>query len=107
MFKEQFIKNKLILLIDIIFKSASNEFHQVLNIQVEFFGKSYPLDHILMRDKRENTYNTVFNKLKSLFPNFVSKIIITDFKRVLINSLNICFPNSKLNGCIFHLGQSI
>jgi hypothetical protein len=35
------------------------------------------------------------------------QVIKSDFENASIGALKECFPNSRISGCAFHLGQSI
>ncbi len=66
----------------------------------------FSLFYFLISDKKESSYVKVFLKLKILF-SLNPEIIICDFERGIVNSLNKNFQNSATNGCLLHFGQAI
>lgn len=63
------------------------------------------LVYILLSNKSETTYVQAFETLKNLLEIKV-KYVVTDFELGLFNSIENVFK-CRINGCLFHLGQSI
>jgi transposase-like protein len=59
-----------------------------------------------MKNKNENSYITVFEKLKEIL-KITANYIIIDFENALLNSIKKVFQNAMIKGCSFHFGQSI
>lgn len=105
-FKKKFIEKSKNLLIDGTFRSTPPGFYQILTIYGELFGRFYPLIYILLKNKLETSYMQSLEKVKEFFlvePEF----IICDFEKALINAIRNQFRSSRINGCLFHFGQSI
>jgi hypothetical protein len=70
------------------------------------FWKIYPFIYILLKNKKEISYTTALLKCNELFKLY-PKNFICDFEKGLINSIVNVFPNTEINGCLFHFGQSV
>lgn len=70
-----------------------------------------PLVYALLRDKSKITYRTLFTELVQIGRKediqFNPEYIIVDFEAAAITELDSAFPNAKVQGCLFHLAQSI
>ncbi len=66
---------------------------------------------VLSKHRTREVYNHIFTKLQEYFQNknlfFQPKTILCDFEQALLNSLNNCFQNTRIQGCYFHFCQSI
>lgn len=66
-----------------------------------------PLVFVLTTNKQKNTYKVIFEKLKKDQPRYSPKKVNVDFELAAINAITEVFPNAKVQGCNFHLKQSI
>jgi hypothetical protein len=101
------LKNNKLWIIDGTFKVVPNEFLQLLTIQSRIRNVYVGLIYVLLKRKTKMSYDSFF-----LWPSEIKKItapnnIIIDFEQTLYSSLSSFFPNSKLNGCLFHFSQII
>lgn len=70
-------------------------------------GWRMPLISVLCVNKDANTYKTIFKALKSDQPNYSPKQINVDFEQAAIKAAKSVFPTAKIQGCYFHLKQSV
>ncbi|KAF0702153.1 MULE domain-containing protein, partial [Aphis craccivora] len=93
--------------VDATFKMVpSNMGNQLLTIHSMIDNYSIPIVYCLMESKTRNSYNCVFNFLKThLLPNFNPSIIITDYESALRDTLISIFPTARTTGCWFHHNQ--
>jgi len=89
------------------FSVASPIFTQVYTIHGICYSNVIPSVFVLLPDKKEDTYRRMFDALKSLKPNLNPKTIMIDYEKTSINAIKTEFPNTKVNGCFFHLSQCI
>lgn len=84
---------------------------QLYTIYGTCMNYTFPLIYCLATRKNENFYRRLMNQLvlhatelnMLLSPQF----IISDFELAFMNAANEMFPNSTINGCLFHLTQAI
>lgn len=57
-----------------------------------------------MINKKEESYNNVFNEIK-MYLNYEPKQIIIDFEKALYNAVRNIFKTSLISGCNFHLNK--
>ena len=67
----------------------------------------YPCIFAVIKNKKRETYEKLFNLIKSILLGISPEIIKIDFEFAAIQALNLVFPNSKISGCMFHLGQCV
>ena len=102
--------NSLFLIIDETFSIAPKLFYQLYIIygQVKTQNSQIVLlVYVLLTKKTIAIYIEIFKQLvkyaKSKDLVLFLKIIITDFKRAIINASKFIFPNVKNKVCFFHL----
>ncbi|XP_077579601.1 heterogeneous nuclear ribonucleoprotein U-like protein 1 isoform X1 [Stigmatopora nigra] len=88
------------------FDSAS-DIHQLYTIHA-LLGEDHtvPLVYCITKSKTQETYDTIFSKLKErcvMEPNSIT----VDFERASISSIEKNFPNSHTCGCFFHFSQCL
>lgn len=93
--------------IDGTFKVAPNIFLQVFTIHALIDASAVPLVYVLVPDKCEESYIKIFRKLKELKPTLNPASIMSDFEKASQNACSIIFPEARLFGCLFHLGQNL
>jgi hypothetical protein len=97
-FKEKYIENSSIWLIDGTFNTAPLGVYQLLTIQGYILGKTYHLIYVLMSNKTEDAYVNVFTLIKNMFsPNPL--VIITDLEKGLINASKKVFESTNSRLC--------
>jgi len=93
--------------LDGTFSSCSNLFGQLYTIHAVYSGEIIPLMYVLLPDKKEVTYNKMFQALKSLTFDLCPKSFTTDFEKVAMNSIKNEFPSTEIHGCFFHFNQAV
>ena len=88
------------------FDSAPDN-HQLYTIHA-LLGENHtvPLVYCITKSKTQETYDTIFSKLKErrvMEPNSIT----VDFEKAAISSIEKNFPNSHTSGCFFHFGQCL
>ncbi|XP_077471395.1 uncharacterized protein LOC144085712 isoform X2 [Stigmatopora argus] len=79
--------------------------HQLYTIHA-VLGENHtvPLVYCITKSKTQETYDTIFSKLKewrAMEPNSIT----VDFDKAAISSIEKNFPNSHTSGCFFHFSQ--
>src|SRR6218665_1314816 len=89
------------------FRVAPAIFYQVFTLHALIDNKAVPLVYCLIQDKTKATYIRVFEKLKELLPTLNPASILSDYEKATQNAIRHMFPNARLVGCLFHLGQCL
>lgn len=66
-----------------------------------------PLLCVLCTNKKKSTYKTIFEQIRLHLPEYFPNQINVDFELAAINAIKEMFPNTKIQGCLFHFIQSI
>lgn len=66
-----------------------------------------PCVFVLCTNKTTKTYAKIFSVTKTRLPTFKPKQINCDFELAAINAAKSAFPGARVQGCYFHLAQSI
>jgi hypothetical protein len=82
-------------------------FEQLYTIHGVKHNNVIPSVFILMPNRRESTYERVFEAIKNLEPSLNPSSIMTDFERAAINAFTSSFPSSNQRVCFFHFSQCI
>ncbi|KAG0439789.1 hypothetical protein DMUE_2189 [Dictyocoela muelleri] len=88
------------------FRSCPLNFYQIYTIMAVVNNSTFPLLYFLMRKKSVSAYEKGFNFVKNNLKNY-PKLIIIDFEMAALVSIKQIFPESRVEGCFFHLSQSI
>lgn len=62
---------------------------------------------MLCTNKKKATYKTAFQKIKEFQPAYSPNQINVDYELAAINAIKEVFPNAIVQGCYFHLAQSL
>ncbi|KAH7694197.1 hypothetical protein AAVH_38760, partial [Aphelenchoides avenae] len=89
------------------FKVAPSLFYQLLVVLGKRDGYIDPIFYALLPDKRQETYIRLFDTLKHLYPSLEPSRMSMDFENALIDAGRECFPDSNLDGCLFHLSRKV
>lgn len=97
---------------DATFSSCPKPFYQLFIIHGEVDSSvtltaTVPLIYVLMPDKKEDTYRTVLQLIKSQLPAFQPKKYHCDFEVAELNSFRKEFPSVSLRGCYFHWSKAV
>jgi len=99
-------------MVDATFDIVPKMFYQLLTIMGKRYGKWFPLIYVLMSGKKEENYMKVWEQLLLNAPEMdgvppTSLILHTDLEKASINAFLFYFPESKVQTCLFHLGQAV
>lgn len=94
------------------FKICPNGFYQVFTIHADIgsteeFVNVIPILYALLPDKKLDTYQVLFQLIKSREPEWNPTHAIMDFEIATIVALQNNFPNVKITGCNFHFNQCL
>lgn len=98
--------------VDATFHSCPFPFYQLLSIHGDFGSNenttnTRPLIYVLMPNKMQTTYATVFHLIKSQLPELEFKIMHCDFEIALWNGLLEVYPNTSIKGCFYHWNRNM
>ncbi|KAF7699628.1 hypothetical protein CDIK_1111, partial [Cucumispora dikerogammari] len=103
---ERDLERSKVWLIDGTFYSTPELFFQLITVHGFLYRKTFTFVYILSGTKTEIIYTRMFSYLSNTLTNSYETIVI-DFEKALYNSLSVCFPTTKLSGCLFHFGQNV
>ena len=90
------------------FKVSPRDYTQQYTIHAFYDGVTYPCVYALLTGKSELHYTRLLDILEPLFPSPPApETILTDFEKAAMNAFSNRFPEAAINGCFFHLGQSV
>ncbi|CAN8005570.1 unnamed protein product, partial [Ixodes pacificus] len=89
------------------FKVTPSLFYQVYTVHGLYHGAVIPLAYALLPNKQEVTYRRLFSVLSSLLSSVAVEAIYCDFEAAVITTCSRIFPQAKIQGCFFHLCQSV
>ena len=91
------------------FKVSPALFFQIFTIHAIIDdGKTVlPAVYCLMTSKRQDMYNILFARLKAKSPQLNPLTCVMDFEAAAHAALRAAFPAVQVQGCFFHLSQSI
>lgn len=89
------------------FSIAPPLFAQVYTVMAVKNNGVHPIFYALLPNKQRATYNQMFNMIKDLIPNLAPMQIHCDFEHAAFAAMKDCFPDTKINGCFFHLAQNM
>ena len=93
--------------VDGTFKVVPRPYTQLYTISFIKSVHVFPVIYCVLKNKREETYNSLWKILKDLNGNFSPVTIKTDFELASINAIRRHFPRTNISGCQFHLNQAI
>ena len=89
------------------FKVVPELFFQLYTIHTNIGNNYPPCIYFLLPNKTEDTYQRMVATVKRLVPNDTPDIILPDFEVAVRNAFRDAFPNADVDGCFFHLTQSV
>ena len=66
-----------------------------------------PLIYVLLMDKKESTYETMFSLIKSQIPDWEPTSFRTDYEKAAINGIRNVFPTIVSKGCYYHFSKAL
>lgn len=97
---------------DATFNCTPSPFAELFIIHGEFGSTNIttnvkPILYALLSDKSSETYVTLFNLLKSQFPDWQPQKYHCDFELAALNAIQNVFPGITVVGCYFHWSQAM
>ena len=93
------------------FKTSPRLFAQVYTIHGMIENVCFPFVYALLPGKSKEVYTTLFREVTVIAEeNDITlnpRNIMTDFELAAMNAIRGQFPNARISGCLFHLGQNI
>lgn len=69
-------------------------------------NKIIPLCYALLPDKKQNTYEILFEMIKSQIPELQPKSFTSDYEASAMLAVKNCFPTVTIRGCFFHFSRA-
>ena len=89
------------------FKVVPSIFYQLFTIHGLMHGHVVPCVFALLPNKRQDTYERLFQALRELQDGLSPRSVMIDFELATRNALQQAFPDVVVKGCFYHLSQSI
>lgn len=98
--------------VDATFHSCPKPFYQLLSIHgdfgsTEFLINTRPLIYALMPNKKQISYDIVFQMIKSQLPELEINLIHCDFEIAMWNAILKVYPNTNIKGCYYHWNRNM
>ena len=89
------------------FSVVPEMYFQLYTVHTKIGNNYPPFVYFLLPNKTKETYRRMFNILRDLVPNADPDIILLDFELAARNAFKDIFPRTEVDGCFFHLCQSV
>ena len=89
------------------FDIAPTAYYQVYTLHCLHMGRVFPCLYAVMSNKKQSMYTDFFEQVREYVSGRSPKTVTIDFEMAAINALKLIFPDTKINGCFFHLKQSL
>ena len=89
------------------FKIVPQLFYQLYSVHALNRGDVIPCLYVLLSNKTEDTYTRLFTDIKALIPALDPLTVTMDYEKAAMNAATAAFPNAVINGCFYHLAQSV
>ena len=89
------------------FKVARNLFYQVYTVHALIRNNVLPCVFVLLPNKQHVTYSRMWTEIKSLKLGLAPRSVQIDYELASKAALIEAFPQTRIYGCYFHLGQSL
>ena len=89
------------------FSVVPEMYFQLYTVHTKIGNNYPPCVYFLLPNKTKETYRRMFNILRDLVPNADPDIILLDFELAARNAFKDIFPRTEVDGCFFHLCQSV
>ena len=84
-----------------------NCFFQLYTIHALHNSQVIPCVYALLPNKQQLTYTAFFQVLRDAHDNLNPETVLVDFELGAINALRATFPDTELQGCLYHLSQCV
>ena len=82
-------------------------FFQLYTVHALIGGDVISCLYCLLPNKTTETYERVFMEIKALIPNAQPATVMMDYEKAAMNSVAECYEGIDVQGCFYHLSQSI
>ncbi|KAM7315741.1 uncharacterized protein ISCGN_005524 [Ixodes scapularis] len=89
------------------FKVTPEQFYQLYTAHAVVNGVVVPMVYGLLPNKSETTYRRFVDVLLSHVGTHCVEVVYTDFEIAAINAIKAMAPSARIQGCFFHLSQSV
>ena len=89
------------------FKVVPELFFQLYIIHALHNSQVIPCVYALLPNKQQLTYTAFFQVLRDAHDNLNPETVLVDFELAAINALRATFPDTELQGCLYHLSQCV
>ncbi|KAH9359853.1 hypothetical protein HPB48_002452 [Haemaphysalis longicornis] len=89
------------------FKVTPSLFYQIYTVHGLYHGAVIPFMYALLPNKKEETYQRLFSVLAGMVSNVACEVMYSDFEAAAITACARHFPQTRMQGCFFHLCQSV
>lgn len=93
--------------VDGTFQVVPKPWFQLFTISYLSNNQVVPSIFVILKNKKQSTYERMYNILKSFNSDLAPATVISDFEYSSIKAITNSFTDVKLRCCQFHLGQSI
>lgn len=101
------LRQSTVWMMDATFKIVPQLFCQLLVVHAVVNDQVFPCLYILMPDKTEESYSRVLWIVKTKLGDHAPRTCIADFELGLHNAVRNTWQGIAMQGCFFHLGQSL
>lgn len=104
----QLLRSCRLVYVDATFRVVPSLFYQLFTVFVQHTDHSFPVMYALMTRKTTALYQSVFEKLHELLPDFQPSQVIADFEEAPANAIRAVFGDAvTVSGCWFHYSQAL
>jgi hypothetical protein len=103
----ELLQNATTWIMDGTFKEAPGIFTQLYTIHAVVQDYVFPCVYTLLPNKSKKIYERLFDILKQKRPRLSPRVVILDFEKAVHKALLKSFPGVTIQGCLFHLSQSV
>ena len=82
-------------------------FFQLYTIHALHNSQVIPCVYALLPNKQQLTYTAFLQVLRGAHDNLNLETVLVDFKLAALNALRVTFPDTALQGCLYHLSQCV
>ncbi|KAF7685231.1 hypothetical protein CDIK_4020 [Cucumispora dikerogammari] len=93
--------------VDGTFKTTPIIFYQLFSISYIKNHHVFPCIFVLLSNKTQITYVKMWRHLSRLIPEMNPSTIISDFEKASLNVIKTYFPDTRIQGCFFHLTKNV
>ncbi|XP_068235764.1 uncharacterized protein [Palaemon carinicauda] len=89
------------------FKIVPELFYQLYTIHCLTSERVIPCVYALLPNKRQAAYEDILQNLLTINPRLNPKTFLINYEQAARSAIEEIFPNVTVNGCFYHLSQSI